>query len=109
MVYVANALIVFDGFVAKTRPGAWEDEPPVVNSGPRSSTVTSMYPRAVSSSARAAPTTPAPITTTFGMNEPICELLLMTQRVVQCATHRPPAGARRQQEHAERSDPGNGL
>src|SRR3954471_15563067 len=101
--------MVFDGLVANTRPGAWDDEPPVVNRGPRSSTVRSVYPRAVSSSARAAPTTPAPITTTFGINAPICGLLLIAQRVVQCATHRPPAAARRQPGHAERADPGNGL
>jgi hypothetical protein len=53
------------GFVWKTRPGACELDPPVTKSGPCSSTVTSVQPRAVSSSARAHPTTPAPTMTTF--------------------------------------------
>lgn len=36
--------MVFDGLVANTRPGACDVDPPVVNKGPRSTTVTSMPP-----------------------------------------------------------------
>ncbi len=64
-------VIVFDGLVWNTSPGAWEVEPPVANSGPRSTTVTSVQPRAVSSSASDVPTMPAPITTTLGMAPPL--------------------------------------
>ena len=53
--------------VRETRPGAWKVDPPLAKSGPRSSTVTSVRPRAVSSSATEAPTTPAPTTTTRGL------------------------------------------
>ena len=60
---VAEIRAYFDGLVRETRPGACDDDPPVAYSGPLSSTVTSVAPRAVSSSATAAPTTPAPITT----------------------------------------------
>ena len=65
-VYFANSVMVLDGLVWKTRPGACDDDPPVVNKGPRSSTVTSVQPRAVSSSASDVPTIPAPMTTTLG-------------------------------------------
>ena len=51
----------------QVQPGACDDDPPVANSGPRSSTVTSVYPRAVSSSATDVPTMPAPMTTTLGI------------------------------------------
>src|SRR5919108_4061306 len=56
--------MVLEEFVWKTRPGACEVEPPVAGSGPWSTTVTSVQPRAESSSASAAPTTPAPMITT---------------------------------------------
>src|SRR3954469_4587573 len=58
--------MVFDGLTWKTSPGACEVEPPVSGSGPWSTTVTRSTPRAVSSSARLAPTTPAPMMTTRG-------------------------------------------
>src|SRR2546423_250878 len=57
-VYRANSVIVFDALVWNTRPGACEEEPPVANSGPWSTTVTPVHPRLVSSSATAQPTTP---------------------------------------------------
>ena len=66
-VYDANALIVREALVWNTRPGAWDVEPPVSGSGPWSRTVTSVQPRSVSSSARFAPTIPAPMTTTRGV------------------------------------------
>src|SRR3712207_2374110 len=66
-VYLANAVIVLEALVWKTRPGACDDEPPVSGRGPWSSTVTRSQPRAVSSSARLAPTIPAPMMTTFGV------------------------------------------
>src|ERR1700712_3127409 len=47
-----------------TSPGACEDEPPGAGNSPWSTTVTCVHPRAVSSSASAAPTTPAPMMTT---------------------------------------------
>src|SRR6266542_3008120 len=58
--------MVFEGLVWNTSPGACEVEPPVAGSGPWSTTVMSSQPRADSSSASAAPTTPAPMTTTRG-------------------------------------------
>src|SRR4051812_14477348 len=58
--------MVLEEFVWKTRPGAWDEEPPVAGSGPWSTTVTSVQPRAEISSASAAPTTPAPMMTTRG-------------------------------------------
>lgn len=70
-VYFANAVMVFDGLVWNTSPGACEVEPPVANSGPRSTTVTSVQPRTVSSSAREVPTIPAPITTILGIGRPL--------------------------------------
>ena len=63
--------MVFEGLVWNTSPGACDVEPPVANSGPRSTTVTSVQPRSVSSSAREVPTMPAPITTTLGMAGPL--------------------------------------
>ncbi len=65
-VYRASSVMVFDGLHWNTRPGAWELEPPVAYSGPWSSTVMSVQPRTDSSSASAAPTTPAPMMTTRG-------------------------------------------
>src|SRR5918997_1061727 len=59
--------MVFDGLTWNTSPGAWEVEPPVSGSGPWSTTVTRSTPRAVSSSARLVPTTPAPMITTRGV------------------------------------------
>src|SRR6478735_10787502 len=56
-----------DGLVWKTSPGAWEVEPPGVASGPCSTTVMSVQPRLTSSSARLAPTMPAPMITTRGL------------------------------------------
>src|SRR4051812_12629350 len=73
-VYFANSVIVLDAFVWNTRPGACDVDPPVRGSGPWSSTVTSAQPRAVSSSARFAPTMPAPMITTVGAV--MAELLL---------------------------------
>ena len=58
--------MVLDALVWNTSPGACDVEPPVENSGPRSRTVTSVHPRSVISSASDAPTTPAPMMTTFG-------------------------------------------
>src|SRR3954463_9944885 len=58
--------MVLEELAWKTRPGACEDDPPVAGSGPWSTTVTSVQPRAEISSARAAPTTPAPMMTTRG-------------------------------------------
>src|SRR5690349_7155361 len=58
--------MVLEELVWKTRPGACEVEPPVAGSGPWSTTVTSVQPRAEISSASAAPTTPAPMITTRG-------------------------------------------
>src|SRR6266571_2183399 len=56
--------MVCDGFVWKTRPGAWEVEPPVAGRGPWSTTVTSCQPSCVRWSATLQPTMPAPTTTT---------------------------------------------
>src|SRR6478735_994117 len=56
-----------DGLVWKTSPGAWEVEPPGVASGPCSTTVMSVQPRSTSSSARLAPTMPAPMISTRGL------------------------------------------
>src|SRR5690606_25500975 len=52
-----------EGLTWKTKPGACEEDPPVTGRGPWSTTVTSVQPRRISSSASAAPTTPAPMTT----------------------------------------------
>src|SRR3954451_16632898 len=59
--------MVFEALVWKTSPGACEVDPPVSGSGPWSTTVTRSQPRAVSSSARFAPTMPAPMITTRGV------------------------------------------
>lgn len=66
-VYAASSAIVREGLVWKTSPGAWEVDPPVSGMEPWSRTVTSAQPRRVSSSARLAPTIPAPMTTTRGV------------------------------------------
>src|ERR1700761_246551 len=62
--------MVLLGLVWNTSPGACPVDPPgrvvLVGRGPWSSTVTLVQPRPVSSSARAQPTMPAPITTTRG-------------------------------------------
>ncbi len=47
-------------------PGACDEEPPGIGSDPWSTTVMSSHPRSDSSSAMAAPTTPAPMMTTVG-------------------------------------------
>src|SRR3954449_851044 len=62
---VASAVSVMNRavLVRLIKPGACDDEPPVANSGPLSTTVTSGSPRSTSSSASAAPTTPAPMIT----------------------------------------------
>src|SRR5690625_3046863 len=57
--------MVLDGLIWKTKPGACDDDPPVLKRGPWSTTVTSWAPRCVSSSASAAPTTPDPIMIIF--------------------------------------------
>ena len=67
---LARSVIVFDGLVWNTRPGACDEDPPVSGSGPWSRTVTRSQPRAVSSSARLVPTMPAPMITTRG--DPMC-------------------------------------
>ena len=67
IVYIAKPCIVFDAFVWKMIPGAWLVEPPVLNSPPCSTTVTSVQPRRTSSSAREQPTMPAPMITTRGV------------------------------------------
>src|SRR3954449_13401707 len=59
--------MVLEALVWKTSPGAGEVEPPVSGRGPWSTTVTRSQPRAVSSSARLAPTIPAPMMTTRGV------------------------------------------
>src|SRR3954453_22649302 len=59
--------MVLDGFVWNTSPGACELEPPARCSGPCSRTVTFLQPRAANSSARLAPTIPAPMMTTRGV------------------------------------------
>src|SRR5436190_2038717 len=58
--------MVLDGLAWNTSPGACEEDPPAAGSDPWSTTVTSVHPRSDSSSARAAPTTPAPMITTRG-------------------------------------------
>ena len=65
-VYRARSLITFAELVWKTSPGACELDPPVAGNGPWSTTVMSLQPRPDSSSASAAPTTPAPMMTTRG-------------------------------------------
>src|SRR5947208_5844042 len=85
--------MVFDEFVWKTRPGACDEDPPVAGNGPWSTTVTSVQPRAEISSARAAPTTPAPMITTRGpaiAAPPKIKTveLLSAQRDSGCATQR---------------------
>ena len=65
--YLAKAAMVFEGFVWKTRPGAWDVEPPGIFRGPWSRTVMLFQPRATSSSARFVPTIPAPIMTMLGV------------------------------------------
>ena len=64
IVYLANRVIVFEGFVWNTRPGACDVEPPGMLSGPCSMTVTSLQPLETNSSARFVPTMPAPMITT---------------------------------------------
>src|ERR671917_133230 len=59
--------MVLEALVWKTSPGACEVEPPVSGRGPWSTTVTRSQPRTVSSSARLAPTIPAPMMTTRGV------------------------------------------
>src|SRR3712207_3151277 len=59
--------MVLEALVWKTNPGACDVEPPVSGRGPWSTTVTRFQPRAVSSSARLAPTIPAPMMTTRGV------------------------------------------
>src|SRR3954464_14014855 len=59
--------MVLEALVWRTSPGACEVEPPVSGRGPWSTTVTRSQPRAVSSSARLAPTMPAPMITTRGV------------------------------------------
>src|SRR3712207_3614414 len=61
--------MVFEALVWKTSPGACDVDPPVSGSGPWSTTVTWSQPRAVSSSARLAPTMPAPMMTTRGVED----------------------------------------
>jgi hypothetical protein len=65
-VYWAKPCIVFDALVWKMIPGAWLLDPPVLNSRPCSTTVTSDQPRSTSSSAIEHPTMPAPMMTTRG-------------------------------------------
>src|SRR4028118_2210195 len=59
--------MVLEALVWKTSPGACDVEPPVSGRGPWSTTVTRSQPRAVTSSARLAPTIPAPMMTTRGV------------------------------------------
>ena len=65
-VYVANLVIVRLGLAWNTSPGACEVEPPAAGRRPWSTTVMSVQPRSVSSSARPTPTMPAPMMTTRG-------------------------------------------
>src|SRR5258706_13842433 len=67
--------MVREPLVWKTTPGACDVEPPGFQSLPFSSTMTSQYPRSVSSSANEQPTIPAPIITIFAINAP--EFLLI--------------------------------
>src|SRR5919107_6090445 len=71
--------MVFDGLTWNTSPGACEVEPPVSGRGPWSTTVTRSQPRVVSSSARLAPTIPAPMMTTRGVLD---IALLLTCRLI---------------------------
>src|SRR3712207_838261 len=71
--------MVLEALVWKTSPGACDVEPPVSGRGPWSTTVTRSQPRAVSSSARLAPTIPAPMMTTRGV---VGIALLLTCRSV---------------------------
>src|SRR3712207_1569303 len=64
--------MVLEALVWKTSPGACDVEPPVSGRGPWSTTVTRSQPRAVSSSARLAPTIPAPMMTTRGVVDIAC-------------------------------------
>src|SRR3954462_657586 len=82
--------MVLEALVWKTKPGAGDVEPPVSGRGPWSTTVTRSQPRAVSSSARLAPTIPAPMTTTRGG---VDIALLLTYRLVWVG---PSAGSRRE-------------
>src|SRR5918997_1143918 len=59
--------MVLEALVWKTSPGACDVDPPVSGRVPWSTTVTRSQPRAVSSSARLAPTIPAPMMTTRGV------------------------------------------
>src|SRR5919198_208550 len=65
-VYCAISDMVFEAWFWKTIPGACDEEPPGIGSNPWSTTVISLQPRSDSSSAREAPTTPAPMMTTLG-------------------------------------------
>src|SRR5262245_142736 len=69
-VYPASLVITFAELTWKTSPGACAEEPPAAGSAPWSMIVMSVQPRADSSSTSAAPTTPAPMTTTFGPKLP---------------------------------------
>src|SRR3712207_5324991 len=82
--------MVLEALVWKTSPGACDVEPPVSGRGPWSTTVTRFQPRAVSSSARLAPTIPAPMMTTRGV---VDIALLLTCRLVWVG---PSAGSRRE-------------
>ncbi len=68
--------MVLDGLVWNTSPGAWEVEPPGSSSGPCSMTVMSFQPRWMSSSARFAPTMPAPMMMTREVGDMVFLLLL---------------------------------
>src|SRR6478609_9403405 len=85
--------MVRDPLAWNTRPGACEVEPPGAGRSPWSTTVTSSQPRAVSSSASAAPTTPAPTMTTRG---PVMPTSIVAPDATQCVLRnnrvRPPRG-----------------
>ena len=74
--YLAKSAMDFEGLVWKTRPGAWDVEPPGIFRGPWSRTVMLFQPRVTSSSARFVPTIPAPIMTMLGV-EAMWFLLLL--------------------------------
>lgn len=66
IVNCANSVIDFDGFEENTSPGACEVEPPGMPKGPCSMTSVFVQPNCASSSARLAPTMPAPMMMTRG-------------------------------------------
>src|SRR6476469_999064 len=93
------------GLVWNTRPGACEDDPPGAGNGPWSTRVMSSHPRADSSSTSAAPTTPAPTTTTRGPAIPT-SMMHDSQQHAGYATQRRSRSGRCQERRRTPSAPG---